>query len=88
MAVECHSFKASPVARETVADLVLTFDREVPRFSDRTWEADSRAAYVADGDRVESALFEHLPGALYDQILRAMLSRKASLLVISHIKPQ
>lgn len=81
-----HSFKASPIAPDrTVDDLALLFDTAVPDAKpDEHFEAWYRETYEREGDQVEAALFKHLPGGLYDQILRAMLARKASLLKVSH----
>lgn len=50
----------------------------------KEWFEEYQRAYIADAHLVESELFSHLPGGLYDQILCAMLARKASLLKISH----
>jgi hypothetical protein len=80
-----RSFKASGFPDKPVEGLTLAFDHEPPDLrDDPNWEKNWRRLYEAEGDRVEAALFAALPGGLYDQILRAMLARKASLLKVSH----
>jgi hypothetical protein len=81
-----RSFKASPVsASKPVLSLELVFDDETPDIRvDSEWEQRWRTQYEEESNAIEVALFETLPGGLYDQILRAMLARKASLLKISH----
>lgn len=81
---ECHSYKAAPIRDEVIADLVLIFDRQPPEFKSGQSFTEHQQRYVVDADLVEWELFHHLPGALYDQILRAMLARKASLLKVTH----
>jgi hypothetical protein len=45
---------------------------------------DQRRYFTEQGQRLEAALYEALPGGLYDQLLGAMHSRKASLFIVTH----
>lgn len=40
--------------------------------------------FAREAVSVEAALFEAMPGGLYDRLLGAMLARKASHLIVSH----
>lgn len=79
------SFKASPIGDGIIDTLELIFDQEPPDVGTGSdWEDRWRQMYADEGDKVEDALWRTIPGGLYDQILRAMLTRKASLLKVTH----
>lgn len=85
MAAEIRSCKA-----DDVEPLRISFDRDVRllfrgiREYDHEGWVEHRRRYDAEGRRIAQLLEEHLPGGLFDSLLGAMLSAKASHLHVSH----
>lgn len=72
-----------------VEPLTLIADRPVPETPDpyipgTGFLSRLRAYYRAEAEQLEAALIQSIPGGLYDQLLAAMLLRKASLFAVPH----
>lgn len=78
---EYHFYKARPVGKNEVESKVISFDQDVPNF---TTLEQARLSYEQDAVAIEKVLFNVMPGGSYDQLLAAMLKRKASLFTVSH----
>lgn len=64
--------------------LTLVAQRPAPAAvpGDPEWATKARAFYDAEGESIADALFTHLPGGTVDAVLRHMLLKRASLLVV------
>jgi hypothetical protein len=71
-------FKAQPMG-DAVPHLCLAATQDFP---DPVGLIEARQLHVADATTVVDALFASLPGGTLDQILRLMLERRASYLVV------
>jgi len=84
--MEITVHKASAI-RDSVPDLVITANAAMPEIvhpSSPGWELLARDRYEQEGRLVAEALWQHLPGGTVDQILMALLERRASLLRVRH----
>lgn len=86
-AVTVH--RAGAIGDLHVPQLVIKADEEWP---DTQASADIGLVviaerYEAEAVRLEEALFQHLPGGVYDRIFVEMARRKASLYLVSHATP-
>lgn len=74
-----HFCKAAPVGKKETESAILVFDLETPDYAKLTDFAFARVQYETEGRKLEKALYNVLSGGAYDQLLRAMLERRASL---------
>lgn len=77
--------KAQPLAAP-VPDLNIAAIEEMPRVSYRATAAEldiHKRQFEADAAAIVAALYASLPGGTLDQILRLLLERKASQLVVT-----
>lgn len=79
-----ESYKAARLTSQSadVEPLRLSFLAEPPRYigPESEWRPRLTEIYTTEGCRIERLLRDHLPGGLYDGILRAMLENSASVL--------
>lgn len=73
-------YKAQGIDEEEVESLLIEFSEEIPRPSDLK-EGDD--VFEQDGIALEHSLYHVLPGGTYGGLLREMLKRRASQLVVS-----
>jgi hypothetical protein len=67
---------------QSIEPLTIDFSEALPAEPGNFW---ARAnLFWQEAMRLESALFGVMPGALYDQLLAQMLTRRASLLIVPH----
>jgi hypothetical protein len=72
--------KASPIA-EPVESIEIRIEETIPEF--KSFDALKEHASI-EANMLESALYNVLPGAIYDRLFAHMASRKASALIVSH----
>lgn len=73
--------KAQPMPEQVIEKSQITFEDDLPRFSDP-----KVTKMFADGQAfvLEKALFEVLPGCIYDRLAGYMLKRISCQLIVSH----
>ena len=71
--------KAQGIGGQKVKSLLIEFNEEVPRCSLEEGET----VFEQDGTALELLLYHVLPGGTYGSLLREMLERRASQLVVS-----
>lgn len=80
-----HFGKADPIGDEKMESVTLVFDLELTERERKVTDLQLvRERQVREGERLELYLYNILAGGVYDQLLAAMLSRKASLLRVRH----
>ena len=67
---------------EQIEDLRIVFDQEIPQFPGGLSAAAKE--YEQQGKQLANALYRTLPGGVYDQVLCAMMKKRASLLRVRH----
>lgn len=65
-----------------VPDMVIRAEEPMPAVTTKEWPKEAQYIYMGQGRAVAEALWSHLPGGTIDQILRALLERRASLLAV------
>lgn len=75
-----HVFKAQP-SSEPVQSVQILIEQEIPEFS-KLSEQDSACDRVVLS--LETALYDSLPGAVYDRLLGWMLQRKSTHFRVTH----
>lgn len=70
-----HVHKAQPIGADKTPNLNISATEELPNFTELGRITEFAKAEAAE---LESALYRTLPGATYDQLLAAMLARRAS----------
>ena len=76
------TYKAQPTGRKSpVPSLLIKAELTIP-YSPGERLADMDRRFYVEGMKLEEALAHHLPGGIYDQLLAAMLRRKASHFVV------
>lgn len=81
MTMVLHASKAQGVGGVPVTDTQILIKREI--VTEGVSLADQRERAVTEGVNLETALFESLPGSIYDQLFAAMARRKVSLMAVS-----
>jgi len=76
-------YKAQPIGTHVPDSLTIVADIPIPdpRYED-DWETHARDVYTQEGICVAEALCAHLPGGTVDAVLRHLLLKRASLLVV------
>ena len=78
--ITLHCYKAQPTV-ESVKDLCLVFDIETPS---RETLAEQVEMFKVQAETLADALFETLPGGLFDALMIELMRRKVSLFVVAH----
>lgn len=76
--LEVH--RAGPIGDRNVPTLLIHALSPMPEFSTLD---EAQDAYVREGEQIADALFSHLPGGVVDQVIAALLLRRASLLRVT-----
>jgi hypothetical protein len=76
-----RTFKAQPIVEsEPVQSVTVEIDQAMPKFKDLTSQ---HVVFLAKAEELEHALYNSLPGGLYDRLLGAMLRRKSSHFIVA-----
>lgn len=76
-------YKAQPMPGAAPGpDMVIRAEEPMPELATEEWLKEAQYIHVGQGRAVAEALWQHLPGGTIDQILRALLERRASLLAV------
>jgi hypothetical protein len=78
--VVLHSAQA--IGPEPIPVLRVMASTPAPNFKGEGWEQTAREFYQREGEQLAEAIFKHLPGGTVDQVIRALLLRRASLFVV------
>lgn len=76
-----ETYLAQPIGSQKITPLTIVATSPTPTFEDLRSAA---AHHRAEGEKIAQAIWEHLPGGTVDQVLRALLERRASLLIVTH----
>jgi hypothetical protein len=68
--------KADATRDESVADAAIHIDKVMPPYLDPT---EGRDLFASDAEQIAEVLFAHLPGGTQDELIAALLRRRASL---------
>lgn len=76
-----HISKAQSIGNSEAPSLIIIIDAEAPSFE---FLGDQDMHFALEARVLESCLYRSLPGGLYDRLLAAMLTHKASHFRVSH----
>lgn len=81
------TYKAMPNGRAgSVPSLIIKAELSIP-YDPKDSLSTVAEIYAAEGRKLEEALLHHLPGGVYDALLGAMMSRRASHFIAPLEKP-
>lgn len=71
-------YKAQGIGKKPARSILIEIDEEIPSTSDLL------SLFSNEGQKLEALLYYALPGGTYGRLLREMLTRKASTLIVSY----
>lgn len=74
-------YSAEPIGNDPRSTATIEIDNITPRLKGL---ADQDALYQTEAEKLEDALFNTLPGGIYDRLCGCMLRRKSTHFIVSH----